>query len=250
MARKGRLTRADWGSFMPAHAPISESGPWYYRETEAIVLTYLTNPDFVLDLLPEELSLVEPATAFTVIETNHKCTLGPYSEVYTAILCEWEGETMAYCNAVYVTGENSQLVGREVYGFGKKRAHHIGLVCHDNGEVEARLEVTAGNRAMTVHARPFERQGADAVASVPLICLKVIPDAEGGKTPALAQLVAVLFESKPHVGSDGQAEVFRGPAEVVYEHPSDANLPVLEVLDCQYCTFTADLPYGRILKTY
>lgn len=250
MARKGRLTPEHWGPFMPPHAPLARTGPWYYRETECVVFTYLTDAEAVLDILPEDLELAEPAMAFTVMEVNHKCTLGPYSEVYTAILCTWQGNPMAYCNAVYVTGEGSQIVGREVFGFGKKRAHRIDIVKHDSGQVEAVLEVTPGNPSITVMAHPTERRGADAVPSIPLICLKIVPDAEGGEAPALAQLVSVLFEAKPHVGSDGHAEVYEGPADVRYGVASDANLPVLEVVSCQYSTFYADLPYGKILKTY
>ena len=80
--------------------------------------------------------------------------------------------------------------------------------------------------------------------------LKVIPDAEGGAKPALAQLVSVIFEAVPHVGSDGNAEVYSGSASIQLGAESDVNLPVKEVLACQYCTFYAEPPYGRVLKTY
>jgi acetoacetate decarboxylase len=250
MAKFGRLTMDDWGPIMPVHRPLSPRGPWYYRETEALVVTYLTDEDAVLDILPEDLELIEPATAFAVLETNHKTTVGPYSEVYTAIMCKWKDEVMAYTNAVYVTGEKSQILGREIWGFGKKRAHNIELIRHDTGQVEAVLEVVPGNVAMRVMAHPAVRESADAVESIPLVVLKVRPDAEGGPKPTLAQLVSVLFEAVPHVGADGNAEVYSGSATVELGVDSDVNLPVKEVLSCQYSTFYADLPYGRVLKTY
>ncbi len=246
----GRLKPSQWGTLMPVHNPLSEKGPWLYRDTEAVIITYLTDAEKVLDILPEDVELVEPATAFMVIETNHWTTLGPYSEVYTAVLCKYKGEMMAYCNGVYVTGENSQILGREVYGFGKKQAHRIEVISHGNGEVEAIVEVTPGNVAAKAIMRPCKNETADSVVSLPLLVLKVVPDAEGSDKPSLAQLVSVLFKAEPHRGADGKDEVFSGKGTLTCEVASDVDLPVLEVVDSKYCRFTADLPYGKILKTY
>ena len=121
MAKTGRLTPDKWGPFAPAQNSIAQRGPWLYRDTETVMVEFLTDEDSALDLMPPELELVEPATAFMVIETNHWTTIGPYGEVYNGILCNWQGELHAYVPGVYVTGEGSQIVGREVWGFGKKR---------------------------------------------------------------------------------------------------------------------------------
>jgi len=246
----GRLKPSEWGTIMPVHSPLSEKGPWYYRDTEAVIITYQTDPETVLDFLPEDVELIEPATAFMVIETNHWTTLGPYSEVYTAVLCKYQGEVMAYCNGVYVTGENSQILGREVYGFGKKQAHRVELIKHQNGEIEAIVEVTPGNIAAKAVMRPSKNESAEVLESLPLLVLKVVPDAEGGDKPSLAQLVSVLFKAEPHRGPDGKDEVYVGKGSLVCEASSDVGLPVLNVLDSKFCRFTADLPYGKILKTY
>jgi hypothetical protein len=78
----------------------------------------------------------------------------------------------------------------------------------------------------------------------------VIPDAEGSDVPALAQLVSVLFEAAPLVGSDGKAEIFSGTGSVSFGAPNDGELPITQVLGCKYARFTADLPYGKVLKTF
>lgn len=251
MPKFGRLSMDRWGTSMPIHSPLAATiGPRLYRETEALVVTYLTDEETVLDILPEDLELLEPATAYAVLETNHKMSTGPYSEVYTAIMCKWRDQVMAYSNAVYVTGESAQINGRETLGFGKKRAHHIELISHPTGHVEAVMEVTPGVTAMSVMAHPTVRVTEGAGESIPIVTLKVIPDAEGGAKPALAQLISVSVEVIPHVGSDGNAEVYSGPASIRYGADSDANLPVKEVLSCLYSTFSVDLGYGTILKTY
>lgn len=71
-----------------------------------------------------------------------------------------------------------------------------------------------------------------------------------GGAPALAQLTSVTFKAEPYVGVDGKAEVFTGPASIRMGTPSDVNLPVLEVQGAVFARFTADLPYGKVLKTY
>jgi len=250
MAKKGRLTPDRWGPFMPVHSPLSQKGPWHYRDTECVVIEFATDAEACLDVLPSDLELFEPATAFMVIETNHWTTIGPYSEVYNGILCTWKGELHAYVPAVYVTGENSQILGREVYGFGKKRAHRIELISHDDGQVEAIMEVKPGDRALRALVRTARNEPASAIGTLPLICLRVIPDAEGGDKPALAQLISVLFSAAPLIGSDGKAEVYSGPGHMQFDSPSDAQLPITQILSCKYAHFNADLPYGKVLKTY
>ena len=85
MAKMGRLTPDQWGTTMPAHNPSYKKGPWFYRDTEALVITYVTDEDAALDIMPAELELIEPATAFMVLEFNNFSTSGgPYGEVYTA----------------------------------------------------------------------------------------------------------------------------------------------------------------------
>ena len=139
---------------MPAHNSIAQKGPYYYRDTETVVIEWATDEEAVLDIMPAELELFEPATAFMVIETNHWTTIGPYSEVYNGILCTWKGELYGYVPGVYVTGEASQIVGREIYGFGKKRAHRVEVISHNDGQIEAVMDVKPGDRAVRAMMRP------------------------------------------------------------------------------------------------
>jgi hypothetical protein len=44
--------------------------------------------------------------------------------------------------------------------------------------------------------------------------------------------------------------VFTGPATIEMVMPSDVNIPVVQMLGGVYARFTADLPYGKVLKTY
>jgi acetoacetate decarboxylase len=250
-AKPGRLSPDRWGTTMPAHKASYARGPWFYRDTEAIMLTYMTDEDAALDILPSDMELVTPATAFMVIEFNHFSTSGgPYGEVYTGVLATFEGTMYGYTNAVYVTTENALTLGREVWGFGKKMAHRIELTQLGTGEIEAVVEVNPGNVVARAIMRPEKNEPASVMEDLPLAVLKVIPDVAGGDKPALAQLNSVLFKGVPHKGPDGKDELFSGTASLVVDTVSDVNLPVHQVVDAKYFRMTADLPYGKVLKTY
>lgn len=249
MGTKGRFTPADWGRFMPVHNQMPGDGPYHYRGTEVVMVEFATDREAVLDILPSDLELIEPAAGFMIIETNHWTTIGHYSEVYVGLLCTWKGETYAYCPGVYVTGEASQLAGREIYGFGKKRADRIEVITHDDGTIEAAMDVRKDDRALRAVMTINTNEPAEAFGGLPLICLKVIPDAEGG-APALAQLVSVTFQADPVIGTDGIAEVYSGPGTMVFDAASDVNFPLTAMGNCLYSRFNAVLPFGQILKTY
>jgi acetoacetate decarboxylase len=251
MAKMGRMTPDKWGNTMPAHNPSYKKGPWYYRDTEAIILTYLTDEDAALDILPSDMELIEPATAFMVIEINHFSTSGgPYGEVYTGILAQYQGTVYGFTNAVYVTTENALVCGREVWGFGKKLAHRIELIKHGTGEIEGVVETKPGHIAAKTFFLPTSNLPASAMGALPLALLKIIPDVRGCDKPALAQLNSVLFAGVPHKGPDGKDELYGGTASLEVDRISDVNLPVLKVVDAKYSRMTADLPYGSILKEY
>ncbi|NNM01400.1 MAG: hypothetical protein HKO62_11660, partial [Gammaproteobacteria bacterium] len=231
----GRMTPDNWGPTMPAHSASYKKGPWYYRDTEALVLTYLTDEDAALDILPADLELVEPAMAFMVLEFNHFSTRGcPYGEVYTAILCQYEGQVYGYTNCVYVTTENALTCGREVWGFGKKMAHRVELIQHGTGEIEGVVEIKPGHIAAKAFFMPETNLPASDMESLPLAVLKIIPDVEGGEKPAVAQLNSVLFTGVPHKGPDGKDELYGGSATLEVDRISDVNLPVVDVVDAKY----------------
>ncbi|KAI9020585.1 hypothetical protein DFJ74DRAFT_132281 [Hyaloraphidium curvatum] len=249
----GRLTPQNWGPFMPVQRPIAFQGPWYYRRTESMILELELDADWALSVLPSDLELVQPAAGFFIAETNHWSTLGEYSEVYNGILCRYRGELFAYVPGCYVTGENSQIVGREVYGFGKKRAHRVALSHHTDGSVEAVLQVKPGYDDFRAIVQAWKNEPASAVSKVPLLVLRVIPDAAGSRKPALAELVAVTFDTHPVVGVDGKAEVFSGPGSIKFDSGADANdmyMGVTKVTRGIYAHFQGDLPYGRVIKRY
>ena len=253
MSKMGTFTLDKWGSFEPVHDSCASKGPWYYVDTEGIIIDFETDEDVARGLLPPELELVEPATAFVAIVDNHWSTMGAYGEAYMGIACKWQGETCCFIPAVYTTGVASRVVAREVYGCGKKTAERIEVTHHEDGDIQAIMEIKKGDRAACLVMRPATNEPVEALGQhqlVPLLFLKTFPDPEGGDIPALAQLISQPYPMHPHVDAQGYAMVYSGPGHLEFGWPSDLQLPIRGVPTYKFSRFDSVLEYGKILKTY
>ena len=123
MGKMGKLTPDQFGATIPVTAPATQSPPFYYRNMELMIITYKTNPEDALDILPDGLELVEPATASVIIGHYHFSTFGPYHEAIMGINCTFEGQPMTYLPYLLVTHEAPLIAGREIYGYPKKLGH-------------------------------------------------------------------------------------------------------------------------------
>jgi len=249
MLKAGRLTPDKWGAVAPIHSPPVGSGPYFFRNTESVTVEWRTDQDAVLDILPPDLGLDGPATAFLVLERNHWSAFGSFGELFTGVQCIWNGQPCSYLVAGYSTSELAQIVNREIWGFGQKRAQRIELIGHDDGAVEAVMDVRPDDQAVRAVMRPAKNEVAEAAGEVPMIFLRIVPDVAGGP-PVLTQLVALEYTNHPIVGSDGVAEDYVGSGSLQFGSASDAALPIEELLSFRYNRVDTELQRGRVLKTY
>ncbi len=253
MGKKGTFTLDRWGAFEPAHSPCASKGPWYYVDTEGIVVDFLTDEKAAQSLLPPDLEVAEPASAFVAIVYNNWSTIGAYGEAYLGINCTFKGEPCTFIPAVYTTGVASRIIAREVYGCGKKTAERIEVTNHADGDIQALMEIKQGDRAAVIVMRPAENVSAEALGPhqfIPLIFLKTFPDPEGGDTPLSAQLISQPYPMQPHVDAAGRSIIYSGPGHLVFGWPSDLQVPILGGLSFKFCRFDSVLEYGKVLKTY
>jgi acetoacetate decarboxylase len=89
MVLEGRLTKDKFGYSLPAGAPLYAKPAIYYKNVEAIGITYETDTEAALDLLLEGLVLPEPAPASLLFIRYPWSTLGPYEEAILGISCLW-----------------------------------------------------------------------------------------------------------------------------------------------------------------
>ena len=122
MTTEGRLNPLDSGYDMPVDAPLFAKPPIHYRDVHAIQITYETDLDAALDLLPQGLEIESPATA-TILFINYPfSTLGPYNEVILVINCLYNGQPTGYIPHIVVDNEVPLAAGREIWGYPKKLA--------------------------------------------------------------------------------------------------------------------------------
>jgi acetoacetate decarboxylase len=214
-----------------------------------VTVEWRTDEDAVLDILPPDLGLGGPATAFVVLENNHRSTFGSFGELFTGVQCIWNGEPCTYLVAGYSTSETAQIVNREIWGFGQKRAQRIEVIAHEDGEVEAVMDVQPDDQAVRAAMRPAKKEAAEAAGGIPIIFVRVVPDA-AGDPPVLAQLVALEYTNHPIVGSDGAVEDYVGTGNLQFGSASDAALPIVELLSFRYNRVSTEVHRGKVLKTY
>jgi acetoacetate decarboxylase len=251
MAKKGRLTRSQYGATMPVTCPAVQSPPFYYRNAEMIIVSYRTSEEAALRLLPEGVELADPPTASVMVARYHFTTFGPYNEASLGIACNWQGGRRTYTANLFVDQEAPLIAGREIWGYPKKLAQ-IELV-QEREQFMGTVERPTQNRLLTAVMRCVRNVPEAEWESPPVLSLKVIPSAESDE-PAIAQLVECEFRLTPIVGTDGLSEVWSGPGSLTFNSPTSTDpwheLPVEEVSSCVYGRFNAYLPYGKVLAEY
>ena len=175
MSARGRLTLDKLGYSMPADAPAFQAPPYHYRNAQA-VFTFETDLDAVLDVLPEPLELIEPASAnLSIYWYPFTAAFGPYHEAILRLYARHEGKPLTYVQQIFVDTEPPMLAGREVWGFPKKLAR-IGFE-RDRDMIVGTLERPAGVRLATAVMRP-ERPLSQIGFNGPTAGLRIIPSAD------------------------------------------------------------------------
>ena len=246
MPDKGRFTKDKFGHNMPADAPLYAKPPIYYKNAEALSITYETDPEAALDLLPEGLAIVEPALAALIIVRYPFSTLGPYEEAILGIPCTWQDEPRFYIPHIVVNSDIPQAAGREIWGFPKKMAHVT--LDREMDLVHGTMERPKGHRICSAGIRlegPAEI--AEATTESYSAALRLIPSPEQDAEPSVAELVETHSKSTT-------IEAWRGSAWIKYESLSMVDpwhtLEVRDIVDAVYRISDNVLGHGKIIKRY
>jgi len=244
--RSGRLGKSSLGASMPVDAPYYQSPPFFFRDARAMSISYETDADAALDLLPEGLDLALPARARLMVLHYPFSTLGPYHEAILGIECLWQGAPRFYIAHIAVTEVPPLVAGREIWGYPKKMAH-ITLE-HEAEFLRGTVERPAGVRLVTATMRierplpPVPAGGGGGSLS-----LRVIPSVEPGEPPSVAELIEAVNETHLH-------EAWVGTGTLSYDTASSLDpwhrLPVRQVLGATYSRYDFTLPHGRVLRSY
>lgn len=251
----GRFTPERFAFSGPVYyTPLYPEPPMHYRHSEGFSVVYETDEEPVLDLLPPE---VEPADSPPVvllrISRHAFSTFGPHHGLSTFVRVRLDGQIYNYVTYIWVDSEAAFAAGREVWGDAKKLAN-IDLRW-DREEVIGTVERPVGKRLLTMTMAIQRRMRPEELpAGVPGATLKVIPSPRQGAPPAIAELNQIEFAITPEAGSDGQLEVYTGPASLSFDSPSQTTpihrLAPRRILGGFYGSFLIDLGHGETLRRH
>ena len=243
MGKKGKMTVNRMGNNTPVHSPAYSAGPlYYYKGAEIMMFAYETDPEAAAALLPEPLTLIEPATVSVFIGTYPWSTVGSYKEMIQSIACQFGDEQYYFATNLILDNESPAFAGREVAGFGKKLGH-VNFV-HENDLVAAYVERPSGFRLCDAIIRPETPIETPPEGDViKIVSMRAIPSVEAGKKFALLELVGLDWIQHPKGLWVGPGSInFSGVSEIDALH----NLPVKKLVMCALAEMDFDL--GNIKK--
>jgi len=248
MAQQGRLTADKFGYSTPVDAPLYAKPPIYYTDVHNITVTYETDMDAALDLLPAGLEIDGPAFALVMFVKYPFSTLGPYLETILGIPCNFNGEPRVYIPHIVLDSEVPLAAGREIWGYPKKLAEITVETEAPRDVLFGKMERPKGNPIVTAGIRPETPvEFSDEPVEGYSMALRLIPSPTDGEDPSLAELV------ETHTVNTVKAE-WRGPGWVEYHNHSAVDpwykLKVKEVVDATYRINDMVLGFGKVVKRY
>ena len=198
MRPQGRLDPLASGYSAPIDSPLYERRPsgWVYRDTQFTAVTFETNEEAVLDILPAPLRPAHtPPRATIVVLECRDSTFGAYDEIKFEVAVELGGKVFRYCPYIMVGALDGTLapdaamaMGREVLGVPKK----IGRirVRREADQVAVSLERPIGTAIVTVSVSPREAVSpaeAGLATDTPVVHLRLIPSVAEVLPPSRAR---------------------------------------------------------------
>ncbi len=253
----GELTLERFGYSMPVQSPLYPPPPYPVYGGGMMFIQYQTDIEPVQEILPEGVEPLQTPPVVLVWCTYYSFTpVGPYREAIASIQVEVDGQPMLYIPYIFVDAEIPMITGREIWGYPKKLAHIETNWSGSNfsGSLMATAERPKGKRIITA-TLACERQGQITdLPLLPLLSLRVIPSAEEGSPPVVAELIWVGGSIDIHKDALGNPMIWVGHGSVHYDSPCDIEpwyrLAPKKILGGCFCIADCILPLGKVIKRY
>ena len=241
MGVQGKLTREKMGYSMPVDAPAFSGPPGHFKQANFIRFDYITDAESASELIPEQLSLTDPATAVLMFGHYPWSTIGSYKEAMIGVNVEYKGEAMFF--PTYLILDKAGFGGREVVGYPKK----MGIVEFTKYDdvMGAYVERPKGIRICSGVMRPEQPIDMSMMQdNVRTTCtLRVIPNPDKSKPHSLVELIRTDTEVS-------ETEIWMGTGSCTLSGESALDpwhkLPVKEML--MSCYAVGDFTMGNNSK--
>lgn len=245
MGEFGRLTRDRLPYSMPAASPLYPKPPMQLKNSEAISISYITDTEAALEVLPDCLELREPATSTLSLFYVPHSSIGSYYEALWLINATFEGTPIRYDVLSILTHDQAMTFGREVLGVAKK----LGYVSMDHRPegVFGWAERPLGHRLVSVGiALEEEMDISKTTGPTESACsLRILhhPSPEGGQ----GEIAIELLES---ASTWDLKEQWKGRGNISFGSSPTDNweiLPVREVVGAVYSKYDIQIPVPKLL---
>ena len=231
---------------MPLSNPSYPPGPYRFTGREYMIITYRTDLDALMRVVPEPLEVVEPIVKYEFIRMPDSTGFGDYTESGQVIPVRIHGELGGYVHLMFLNDHPPVAGGRELWGFPKKLANPNLEVERDTlvGTLDyGRVRIATGT--MSFKHRELDVTAVMKSLSEPGFQLKIVPHVDG--SPRICELVRYRLRDISLKGA------WTGPAGLEL-HPHAlapvAQLPVREVIAATHLVADLTLGLGEIIHDY
>jgi acetoacetate decarboxylase len=231
---------------MPLTNPAYPPGPYRFVDREFLIITYRTEMDALLRVVPEPLEVTEPIVKYEFIRMPDSSGFGDYTESGQVIPVSFEGKHGGYTHCMFLNDYPPIAGGRELWGFPKKLADPSLTVEKD--VMVGRLDygpVHVAFMTMGYKHRAVDLEEVRTALEAPNYLLKIIPHVDG--SPRICEIVEFFLEDINLKGA------WTGPASLeLYSHALApvAELPVLEVVSGLHILCDITLGLGKVVYDY
>jgi acetoacetate decarboxylase len=214
----------------PIGAPAFVPGPHRFKRREYLNITYRTDRDAFMKLVPEPLEVDEPLVRFEVMKMPDTTGYGAYVECGQALVVRHGEERGEFLLGMYLDNLPAIAAGRELSAFPKKLGSAKLFI--DSDTLVGTLDygtLRVATATMGYKHKPLDLEKAREEVGVPTFMLKVLPSYTG--RPRICELVRTQITNVTVKGA------WRGPARLqFFEHALApfADLPVREIVSASH----------------
>jgi acetoacetate decarboxylase len=173
---------------MPLTNPSFPRPPYRFYNREYIIITYRTDPEALIRVVPEPLVVAAPEVKYEFIRMPDSTGFGDYTESGQVIPVTYKGQRGSYVHSMYLDDDAPISGGRELWGFPKKLASP--KIRHEGEVIVGTLHY--GSQLCALGTMGYKHKQLDSALIVdsmaaPNFLIKIIPHVDA--SPRILELV-------------------------------------------------------------
>ena len=234
---------------MPRQCGMYPPPPYTYPKMRSMVALFQLDTEFKKNFLPPDFEALDLFDCVFIIEYPDS-TIGPYNENLILLSVMYKNQPGLFVFNIYVDSDIALTAGREIWGYPKKMCK-IELSPVEDNKVTGSL-TRKGVKFLEVQIelsnRPTGLDVPKLIQSLPIYNVKLIPNVDGGATPALRQVTETILGFGEMYKNNGAKTIYINSEfsefDICHEILKDSK----KDLGGFYIECDMTLPPGRVLE--